>query len=122
MIFMVGKSSEEASPFIPILRLYPAALLGIIGWIYFKGETVSTESSVWIPLILFNIVIGFVGYALRFFSIPRLPTAFYSILTFIGVAAGYMWGLIYAKEIPTAGALTGAALITGSLGFLRYIK
>jgi drug/metabolite transporter (DMT)-like permease len=120
MIFLVGKSSE--SPFVSILRLYPVAFLGILGWVFIKGEAISTESSVWIPMILFNVVIGFIGYALRFFSIPRLPTAFYSILTFIGVAAGYMWGIVYAKEIPSAGALSGAALITGSLGILRYLK
>ena len=120
MIFLVGKSSE--SPFVSILRLYPVAFLGILGWVFMKGEPISTESSVWIPMILFNVVIGFIGYALRFFSIPRLPTAFFSMLTFIGVAAGYMWGVVYAKEIPSAGALTGAALITGSLGILRYLK
>ena len=122
MIFMVGKSSEEPSPFIAILRLYPAAFLGILGWVFFKGEQLSTESSVWIPMVIFNIVLGFIAYSLRFFGILHLPTAYYSILTFVGVAAGYTWGLLYAKEVPTAGALTGAALITGSLGILRYLK
>jgi drug/metabolite transporter (DMT)-like permease len=122
LIFLVAKTAEGSSPFIPILRLYPAAFLGIIAWIFFKGASVSRDSNVWIPMMLFNVFIGFLGYFLRFFSIPRLPTAIFSILTFIGVAAGYGWGLIYAKEIPSLGALGGAGLITASLGILRYIK
>ena len=122
LIFLVAKTAEGSSPFIPILRLYPAAFLGIIAWIFFKGAPISRDSSVWIPMMLFNVFIGFLGYFLRFFSIPRLPTAIFSILTFIGVAAGYGWGLIYAKEVPSLGALGGAGLITASLGILRYIK
>lgn len=122
LIFLVAKTAEGSSPFLPILQLYPAAFLGIIAWIFFKGETISRDSNVWIPMILFNIFISFLGYFLRFFSIPRLPTAIFSILTFIGVAAGYGWGLMYAKEIPSLGALGGAGLITASLGILRFIK
>jgi drug/metabolite transporter (DMT)-like permease len=73
----------------------------------------------WLYQVVFNIFIGFLGYSLRFWSIPRLPTAFFSILTFIGVAAGYGWGLMYAKEVPSKGALFGAGLITGALALLR---
>jgi drug/metabolite transporter (DMT)-like permease len=118
MIFLIAKTGEEKSPWLTILKLYPAAFLGIIGWIGFSGSDWKTSAQNWIPLILFNVFIGFLGYSLRFWSIPRLPTAIFSILTFIGVAAGYGWGLLYAKEVPSLGALTGAGLITASLGFL----
>jgi drug/metabolite transporter (DMT)-like permease len=119
MIFLIAKTGEEASPWLTILKLYPAALLGLVGWIGFSGADWKTSTANWIPLILFNVFIGFLGYSLRFWSIPRLPTAIFSILTFIGVAAGYGWGLAYAKEVPSAGALTGAGLITAALGFLK---
>jgi drug/metabolite transporter (DMT)-like permease len=118
MIFLIAKTGEEKSPWLTILKLYPAAFLGIIAWIGFSGSHWKTSAQNWIPLILFNVFIGFLGYSLRFWSIPRLPTAIFSILTFIGVAAGYGWGLLYAKEIPSLGALTGAGLITASLGLL----
>lgn len=121
MIFLVAKTGEEASPWLTILKLYPAAFLGIIAWIGFSGADWKTSTQNWIPLILFNIFIGFLGYSLRFWSIPRLPTAIFSVLTFIGVAAGYAWGLTYAKEVPSLGALTGAGLITASLGFLKNV-
>jgi len=119
LIFLLAKSDSESSPYLTILKLYPAALVGLLGYVGITGTSVQTSLKNWIPLILFNIFIGFLGYSLRFWSIPRLPTDVFSILTFIGVAAGYMWGLLYSKEIPTMGALGGAALITGSLGVLR---
>jgi drug/metabolite transporter (DMT)-like permease len=119
MIFLIAKTGEEKSPWLTILKLYPAAFLGIIAWIGFSGADWKTSAQNWIPLILFNVFIGFLGYSLRFWSIPRLSTAIFSVLTFIGVAAGYAWGLVYAKEVPSLGALTGAGLITASIGFLK---
>jgi drug/metabolite transporter (DMT)-like permease len=119
LIFLVAKTGEEPTPWLPILKLYPAAFAGLIGYIAYTGTEWKTTAKNWTPLLLFNIFIGFLGYSLRFWSIPRLPTAIFSILTFIGVAAGYGWGLVYAKEVPTKGALAGAACITGALAFLR---
>lgn len=119
MIFLVAKTGEGGSPWLTILRLYPAALVGLVGWIGFSGASWKTSVSNWIPLLLFNVFIGFLGYSLRFWSIPRLDTAVFSLLTFIGVAAGYGWGLMYAKEVPSAGALLGAGCITGALAFMQ---
>ena len=117
-IFMIAKTSETSSPWLATLKLYPAAFAALLVWITVTKAPVNTATGNWIPLILFNVFIGFLGYSLRFWSIPRLPTAVFSILTFIGVAAGYGWGLVYSNEVPSAGALTGAGLITAALGFL----
>jgi drug/metabolite transporter (DMT)-like permease len=119
MIYMIAKTGQEPSAFLPILKLYPGAFLGLLAFLGVSKAPLSTDINKWIPLVLFNVFIGFLGYSLRFWSIPRLPTAVFSILTFIGVAAGYGWGLTYAKEIPSGGALLGAGLITGALGILR---
>jgi drug/metabolite transporter (DMT)-like permease len=119
MIYMIAKTGQEPTAFLPILKLYPGAFLGLLAFLGVSKAPLSTDVNKWIPLVLFNIFIGFLGYSLRFWSIPRLPTAVFSILTFIGVAAGYGWGLTYAKEIPSGGALLGAGLITGALGILR---
>jgi len=121
LIFLVVKTADRPTPWLSMLQLYPVAFLGILGWVFFKKEHISTKSSEWIPILLFNVFIGFVGYALRFFSMSSLPTSIYSLLTFIGVAAGYGWGLFFANEKPTIPSLIGAACITGSLGVMRYI-
>lgn len=123
LIFMVAKtaSAETSTPWGPILKLYPGALAGLLAWVVGTGQSFDFSSKTWVPLILFNMFVGFLGYALRFFSIPLLKTSVYSLLTFVGVASGYAWGLLYAKEIPSLLALGGAGLITGSLAFLKGI-
>jgi drug/metabolite transporter (DMT)-like permease len=119
-IFLVAKSGKEPSAWLPILRLYPGALAGLLaGTATGLVGAFDWRSSVWIPMLLFNIFIGFLGYSLRFWSIPRLPTVIFSVLSFLGVAAGYGWGVLYANEKPSLGALTGAGLITASVGLLR---
>jgi drug/metabolite transporter (DMT)-like permease len=122
LIFLVAKTAEEPSPWLPILRLYPGALIGLLAITTASGTGFDWSVSSWVPLLLYNVFVGFLGYSLRFWSIPRLPTAMFSILTFIGVAAGYVWGLLFAKEIPSLGALAGAGCITGALGFLRTLE
>jgi len=118
LIFMVAKTGEGGSPWLTILKMYPAAFAALIGWISVSKTAVNQTAENWIPLILFNVFIGFIGYSIRFWSIPRLSTAVFSLLTFIGVAAGYGWGLLYAKEVPSTGALVGAGLITTAVTLL----
>jgi len=122
MIYFIARTGEEPTPWLPILRLYPAALVGLLVYIGFTKSKINFDIKNWIPLVLFNTFIGFLGYSLRFWSIPRLPIAVFSILTFIGVASGYAWGLVYAKEVPSFGALSGAGLITAAIGLLKVIK
>lgn len=82
-----------------------------------KEAAVSGTSYKWVQMILFNAIIGFGGYALRMYVIPRLSTATFSILSVIGAAAAFFWGWLYAEETPTMEKLIGAALITGAGAF-----
>ena len=118
LIYLVAKTDETQSPILSIMKLYPAAFTALIGWITVTKTPITASAGNWSTLLIFNVLIGFLGYGIRFWSIPRLPTAVFSILTFIGVAAGYLWGLLYAEEVPSMGALTGAGLITGAVTLL----
>ena len=122
LIFLIAKTGSEPTPWLPILRLYPGALLALLGSFAVYKTPIDTSTSTWIPLVLFNIFIGFIGYSLRFYSIPRLSTEIFSILTFAGVSSGYIWGLLFANEVPSIGAILGALCITGSVGFLQYVR
>lgn len=123
LIFLVAKVPRgEHTPWLSMSRLYPGAFIALLGWLLYKREPIETNWSIWTPLLLFNIFIGFLGYSLRFFSIPKLPTAIFSILTFIGVVAGYVWGLLFSKEVPNILSLAGSGLITGSVAILQYMK
>ena len=53
----------------------------------------------------------FAGYYLRFFAIPRLSTITYSVLSFSGLLASYIYGVFFLKEVPGLISLLGAALI-----------
>ena len=116
LIFLLVKTSEHKNSFINILQLYPAALALLLGFSAWNGVSVLNGSFTQIiQIIVFNIFIGFIGYNLRFYSIPRLTTVIFSLLTFIGVASGYYWGLLFAGEKPSWASLLGAGLITGSV-------
>jgi drug/metabolite transporter (DMT)-like permease len=122
-IFLLAKSAG-ATPAGTMLQLYPAALLPLAAWIFLQPTAANSPSiSATLPqtalLVGFNLIVGFLGYYLRMFSIPLLPTAVFSILTFVGVVAGYVWGLLFAKEVPTLGALAGSGLIALAVGFLK---
>jgi drug/metabolite transporter (DMT)-like permease len=127
LIFLVAKVPRGAhTPWFSMSRLYPGALLAFITWILSTGRLnelyASVSASSWAKLLSFNILVGFLGYSLRFFSIPLLPTAIFSILTFIGVVAGYIWGIVFSNEIPKIMSLIGAGCITGALTLVQAFK
>ena len=62
-------------------------------------------------MILFNALIGFVGYALRFYTIPKVSTITFSAISFIGVIASYLMGWIFIGEVPDLIQLAGAVAI-----------
>jgi drug/metabolite transporter (DMT)-like permease len=114
---VVNQGEVVKSPFYSVLELYPAALPLLLLGIFLIKEPIDTKISSWIPMTLFNSVVGFAGYALRFWAIPRLSTFVFSILSFVGVLASFLWGFLFVKEVPNWMSMLGATLITLSAGF-----
>ena len=80
------------------------------------GEEISTAAT-WLDafwLSLFHGVTMFSGYWLRFFAVPRLPVVTYSILSYAGLLASYVFGLLFLGERPGWKSLLGAVLIVAS--------
>lgn len=121
LIYLVAKTPSNPSPFSTILQLYPFAALGTIGYGLYEKNIDTDIGKVWVPLILFNAVVGFIGYSLRFWAIPKLSASVFSLLSFIGVSAAYGWQLLFTDEKINSKALLGASLITGSVAGLNYI-
>ncbi len=119
MYFVVR--SKSPNPFFSILQLYPGGLLPLATGLYATGEPISTSTSVWTSLILFNALVGFAGYALRFYAIPRVKTIVFSLLSFIGVLASFGWGYLFVSETASLNKVLGALLITGSAGASRFL-
>jgi drug/metabolite transporter (DMT)-like permease len=112
---MVKNDVVSASPFIQLLKTY--LLGGILSIIYLIKNLnhINLDYHFWITIILFNTIVGFVGYLLRFIMIPRLSTLLFNSLIFVGVIFSYLWGYILSKEPITYNNLSGTALILMSI-------
>lgn len=116
-IYFAVRTAQRPSPFYAVLELYPAALAFLLPilW-YFKGA-IDFRPQVWARMLSFNTVVGFLGYCLRFYAIPRVPTLVFSLLSFIGVLASFGWGYLFVHETPSWLTLAGGLLIGSIAGF-----
>ena len=120
--FMVKDDVVSASPFIQLLKTYLlGAILSII-YLIKNLNYIDLDYHYWITIILFNSIIGFVGYLLRFIMIPRLSTLLFNSLIFIGVIFSYLWGYVLSKEPISYNDLTGTALILMSILLINNNK
>ena len=65
-----------------------------------------------VPMLLgFNVVVGLVGYYLRFVSVKKVPTNIYAVLSYFGIFMSYIYGYIFDKEKITMYQLLGTITI-----------
>ena len=116
-MYFAVRTAKVPNPYFATLELYPGALIPFLGMLLASGKAIDWRPSVWLPMTLFNIFIGFIGYTMRFWAIPRVTTVLFSLLTFVGVIASFSWGYLFAEETPTWMAGLGAFLISLGVGF-----
>jgi drug/metabolite transporter (DMT)-like permease len=121
-IFIRSNTKAQASPFYTVTHLYPFGLAALIIYSIFHTNLVDTSSIRWAQLIGFNALLGFTGYISRFYAISNIPTIVFSLLSFIGVIGGYLWGILFTNDKPTIQAMIGGAAIAGSIAILRYFE
>jgi drug/metabolite transporter (DMT)-like permease len=119
LIYFAVRTAKVPSPFYAILELYPAALFALIAMFVISQPLLDFRPKIWSRMIFFNTLVGFVGYCLRFYAIPRLPTLIFSLLSLIGVMASFLWGYVFVGEKPTLYTGIGAALISGAAAFAK---
>jgi drug/metabolite transporter (DMT)-like permease len=120
LIYLIAKTPANPTAFSTILQLYPYGAIATLAYGLYKKNLSTNFSTGWLPLILFNAFIGFIGYAIRFYAIPFLTASTFSILSFVGVASAFFWQLLFTKDRPEPLAIAGSALIAGSVG-LQYV-
>jgi len=122
MMYFGVRTTRVADPYTSTLELYPGALLGLLAFLGLSPAAdrpaVSSNPGVWLPMTLFNVFIGFLGYAARFYAIPNVPTIVFSLLSFTGVIAAFVWGWLFVGEKPTLKTVIGAACISVAAGAL----
>ena len=121
-IFIRSNTDAQASPFYTVNHLYPVGLVLLAGYSLFHPNLVDTSSMNWAKLLGFNALIGFTGYIARFHAIPRIPTIVFSLLSFIGVTFGYLWGILFTNDKPTMRGIAGSTLIAATIALLRYLE
>jgi drug/metabolite transporter (DMT)-like permease len=96
------------------LWMLPAVVAGLVGAkpAGFEIPKLDFSWKVWLPMILFNTFIGFTGYSMRVTAIPLISTAVFSMLSFFGVVAAFVFGYMFNGEKPTAMGAVGALMIT----------
>jgi hypothetical protein len=52
----------------------------------------------------------------------NVSTIVFSLLSFIGVMGGYVWGILFAQDKPTIQAIIGGSAIAASIAALRYFE
>ena len=124
LIFVFVRSNKKAqqSPFYAVSQLYPFGLIALVLYGLFHTNIVDTTPINWLYLLGFNGLLGFTGYIARFYAISNVPTIIFSLLSFIGVIGGYVWGLLFTDDKPTLQAILGGGCIAGSIAVLRYFQ
>jgi len=105
---------KETLPWKRMLELYGGSFLlwgGLALSGLWKGAAGSLQISSAVAMVLFNLLIGFVGYGLRFFTIPKISTVAFSALSFFGIISAYMFGWLFQSEVPSWTAFAGAIAI-----------
>jgi len=113
-----AKKDESDQPWTKMIQMYGSSgLLWILGVIVLSmlgliGKNVfKISGGGFASILLFNSLIGFVGYALRFYVIPKVSTVAFSSLSFIGIFAAYISGWLFTNETPTLIQGLGAVAI-----------
>lgn len=128
LIYTFYKVESGGNPFNMLFTLtfFGAVIMSIAWWagvaplvddpnnppFNFGGFTLSPTI---IKLIVANIIMGVSGYALRFYSIHKISTEWYSILAFFEVIIGYIFGWYILGEKITKWHLAGTSLILYSV-------
>jgi len=110
-MYFAVRTNEQQNPWSSTLEMYGGALVCIIPLIVFGLVKIQYTASVWTKIVLFNLIVGFIGYSLRFYSIPKVNTETFGLLSFIGVFSSFLFGFLFLGERPGLMSLLGAALI-----------
>ena len=121
------ESEESNEPFTKMAQMYGSSgILWLVGGILllalgFIGSDIFKISGNGLSaILLFNTIVGFIGYALRFYLVPRVPTVLFSALSFFGIVSAYLFGIFFANDKPSMLQMVGAlAIVLANTVLLR---
>jgi drug/metabolite transporter (DMT)-like permease len=110
LIYFLVRNLETKNNWNHIFISY--ALCAVVFSIYFKNEIqkITLSSNLSISLFI-NSFIGLFGYLLRFYSITRLPTILYAMLSYFGILMAYVYGVFINGDVITLKQIIGSICI-----------
>jgi drug/metabolite transporter (DMT)-like permease len=116
LVYLIIRNNNTSNPIDSMLQLYPGALLifGVYLLITQRIQSIDLNPKNLTNLCMFNLIIGFAGYCLRFYSIHNVSTIVFSLLSFIGVLSSYMFGKYFVGETSSWKTYLGALFIAVS--------
>jgi len=121
MYFSV-RTNEQKTPWSSILELYGGALVWMLPLIGAGILKIQYKMGPWMKLIGFNLLVGLLGYGIRFYAIPNVKTEVFGLLSYAGVISAFLFGYMFLGEKPGLWSLIGAALIAYASSYLERLK
>ena len=124
LMFLITKGTKSLNPIDSMIQLYPGALILLLAYLGFTNQIKDIDTKVESTkgLVLFNLFIGFIGYTIRFFSINKVSTIVFSLLSFVGVLSSYFFGKLFVQETASSKSLLGAGLIALSASGISFLQ
>lgn len=119
-VFVRWSKQASASPFYTLHRLYPMGLAVLLATVFVQPSLLDLTPRTVLALLGFNALVGFTGYTARFYAIPKVSTLVFSVLSFVGVLFGYLWGRFFTTEKTHPLAWLGSGLIAFAAFAVRY--
>jgi drug/metabolite transporter (DMT)-like permease len=123
LIYIAFRSGYEPTEFQGVLHLYGGGLLAtLLARATNTIEPFDFKWSTWKPLLLFNLIIGFIGYSNLIGTIPKNPVEVFASLAFFGVLSGFVFGEVGGEARPGLSTVVGATAITAAAVAVRLLK
>jgi drug/metabolite transporter (DMT)-like permease len=121
LMFLVIRDTKTTNPIDSMLQLYPGAFILFGLYVLLGQRTIDTNPVNLAKLGLFNLIIGFGGYTLRAYSINKVSTVVFSLLSFVGVLSSYAFGKLFVGETSSWKTYMGAMLIAFSAAGITFV-
>jgi drug/metabolite transporter (DMT)-like permease len=110
------KGADMKNPFMSLYTLYAPAFFVYIAYMLYKRneevkKLVSIEGSTMKKIVLFNVAIGGIGYAMRLFGLTKVPMSWFSTLSFTNGISVFLLAWFILGDRIKLNHVIGSAII-----------
>lgn len=121
LIFYLVKNMETPNNWNHLFLSYFLGAVVLTPYLWESISNMSVYSGLSVSLAL-NAFIGLAGYYLRFYSISRLDTYTYAVLSYFGIIMSYAYGVVLNNDVLSLQKITGTLCIVLTNIYLLYTK